>query len=230
MKIAILNEDLKSAISLKRLIYNFSNTKKIEVVVNIFTSYDQIIMLEKDFSLLFISLNSENGIKAARHFSRLNRKIPLIITSNDCRHAATAFKFGANNFLKFPLDEKNLYNVLNSFFDTYFLCLLMLKNGCESICVNTDEILYIEADNKNCIIHLANKTVHCKKTMARVMTALPENLFLKINRSFVVNSNYVTSFNSKIITLQNGTVLYPSRHFYNDFKFNFLQTKKPIII
>ena len=230
MKIAIYEEDLKSATILKRLIYDFSNKRKIDSVVKIFTTLEEFSNSKEEYILYFISYNTKNGISAAKHLNNKNIKTHIIITSNDCRLAADAFKIRAYNFLELPINEKALYDILNNFFDTNFLPTIIFSTDFDNIYINTNDIMYIEADNKHCLIHLSNNTINCKKTMARVVNALPENLFLKINRSFVVNSNYITRFNSKNITLKNGTVFYPSRHYYKNFKCDFLRIKSPIII
>lgn len=230
MKIAIFDDDFKKSSILKHLIYVFSNERKIEIVVTVFTNLNDFLNSKEDYILYFVSFNSKNGKKAAQILNDSNTKVPIIITSNDCRQAAYAFKINAYNFLKFPFKEETLFKILNDFFAIKFSYPIIFSNGLEKICINTNDIIYLEADNKHCIIHLNNGSASCNKTMAKVVNVLPEHQFIKISRSYVVNSNYIASFNHDFITLQNGTILYPSRHFYKEFKCDFLRIRSPIIL
>lgn len=229
MRIAICDDEYSTALILKQMLYMFSNYKKIGFVVDIFTNTKDFWRSQQSYILIFISFETENGKKIAHNLYKNDLKSPIIIFSSNCCHAAEAFKINAYNFLQTPLSQKTLFDILENFFISYFAAPLLISDGFENICINMSSIYYLEADNKHCLIHLKDKTVYCNKTMARVFSVLPEDRFLKISRAFIVNSDYVTRFSSEYIILTNGTILYPSRHFYKSFKIDYCRTKMPKI-
>lgn len=229
MKIAIFDENSYDSAILKRLIYTFSNNRKMELVVDVFTDATELISKRKNYILFFISFKTKNGILISKKIYDIDKKTPIIITANDCCLAAEAFKINAYNFLQTPFNDMLVYKVLNDFFSTVQCNSLLINDGCENIFINTNDIIYIEANNKHCFLHLNNQIVFCNKTMAKVYNVLPKERFLKTSRAFVVNADYVLKFNREHIILINGDILYPSRHFYKTFKYDFLSTLNPKI-
>ena len=228
MKIAIY-DNLSNAKELKRLLYLFSNFKKMDLVVDIFTSTDELFKQKQNYNFFFISFSTPNGLSLAEHLYNYGINTPIIITANNSDQAINAFKINAYYFLQTPIQNDLLFEVLENYFNT-FVYPLLISDGFETICINCNDIIYLEANNKCCLIHLQNQTVQCNKTMARVLEVLPENRFLKINRAFAVNSNCIARFNSENVTLKNGDILHPSRHFYKTFKCDYLRIQTPKII
>lgn len=224
MRIAVFDENYCDSAYLKHLIYIFSNNKKFDLVVDVFSDINEFLKTKREYILYFISFETKNGILAAKNLYNKSKNSSIIITANDSRLAVEAFKINAYNFLQLPLKEKILYEILNDFFRSYQCEALLISDGFENIYINVKDILYLEADNKHCVLHLKNQKVYCNKTMARVYNVLPKECFLKTSRAFVVNANHVSRFNSEHIILENGDTLYPIRHFYKSFKCDFLRT------
>lgn len=222
MRIAIFDNNFSSSDTLRQMLYVFSNNKKIDFVVDVFENPNNLSNSENEYILIFISYNTQDGIKIAQKLFENCVKTPMVIFSDNCCHAVDAFKINAFNFLQTPLCQNSLFEILENFFISHSSPLIV-NSGRETVCINTDNIFYLEADNKHCRIHLKNDTLECNKTMAQVFSALPEERFLKINRAFVVNSDYIARFCSKYIILTNGDTLYPSRHFYKSFKADYLR-------
>lgn len=229
MKIAIFDEKVNDTTHLKHSIYTFANYKRLELVVDTFSNINDFLSNEQNYILYFVSFKTKNGILLAHKLFQKGSKTPIIITASDCSLAAEAFKINAYNFLQTPFPEIFLYDILENFFSSYCYNALLINDGLENVYINTKDILYLEANNKHCQIHTKNQTFYCNKTMARVYDILPKGNFLKINRAFIVNANYVSRFNSSHVILTNGTIVYPSRHFYKTFKEDFLLTTAPKI-
>ncbi|HUH45856.1 MAG TPA: LytTR family DNA-binding domain-containing protein [Arenibacter sp.] len=57
-----------------------------------------------------------------------------------------------------------------------------------------DDILYVESYRDYIIIHKKNNEVRIKLTLGAAEKMLPQNLFLRIHRSFIVSISKVTAF------------------------------------
>ena len=229
MRIAIYGDNFLNIKQIKRVLYIFSNCKKLELVVDVISNEEDMLSLKQNYVLIFLSFESKNSIMLAHRLYKNKKQIPIIAFSANPCHAVEAYKINAYNFLQLPLCEEMLYKMLENFFTPFLSVPIMLCDGFESICINTEDILYLEANNKHCYIHLNNESFYCNKTMARVYEILTHGHFLKISRSIIVNSDCIARFSSKQIILTNAEVLYPSRHFYKTFKSDYTALKMPKI-
>jgi DNA-binding LytR/AlgR family response regulator len=75
--------------------------------------------------------------------------------------------------------------------------------------VQTDEILYCQSDSNYTHVYFARKKN--KMTVATTLKTIEDRLvakgFLRVNRSELVNQEYILSYNAHLVTLVNGTVL-----------------------
>ena len=80
--------------------------------------------------------------------------------------------------------------------------------------------MYVEADGKNCLIHIYNKkpkVVKCRDTLALVEERLSKNHFYRCHKSFLVNMRFIESFSRTDLRLQNDEIIMISRQKYRPF-------------
>lgn len=232
MRFAICNADLKYSHMLKKTIYAYADKHKLDIYVECFVTGKDLLSIGNRYNLIILSENllGEDGFTVAE---RVRKEMPLtdiIFESEHSDHFLNAFKINPYRFLLSPITQVKLISVLNEYFEIrgndYSL---WVKSGLDTYCLNTSEILYIEADNKHCHLQLDDKRLSCNKTMARVFDVLPKNHFIKIHRAFVVNSNYINYYNRENVYLKNGDSLHISRHYYREFKEEYQRLINPVI-
>ena len=205
MKIAICDNDIKSLKKSKKTVYEYLNRRNIDSVVDEFTS----------------------GVALLKR----NPKCAIIFLSECSEFVFDSFKVNPYRFLLKPLERNALFNALDDYFGTRISDRpVWVKCGDDTVCFNTGDIYYLEADNKNCLIRLEDESVRCNKTMARVYGVLPKNHFCKINRAFVVNFNYISAYSSDSICLNNGEILPLSRNYCKSFKKEYLSYANPCVL
>jgi DNA-binding LytR/AlgR family response regulator len=233
MRIAICDNDLSSAHKLKHILYNYCNTKNFEFLVEIFKNGEELLQSESYYSLIFIecSLKGLSGLETAKQIKKQNGNAKIIFISADINYIFNVFEINAYCFLTKPFCTDTIYKKLDElFFNQEIHYYLWVKDGYTTYCIDTAEIVYLEADNKYCYIHLNDGVIWCKKTMARVYEALPKLYFLKINRAFVVNINCINKYNTDSVFLKSGEDLHITRTYYKDFKKNYTVYSRPTII
>lgn len=72
--------------------------------------------------------------------------------------------------------------------------------------VDPDDVLYVEADGKHCIIHCAKETVAFNALLSDVESQLP-GTFLRTHRSYLVNTAHVIGMRRFALDLSDGTRL-----------------------
>lgn len=233
MRIALCDSDTKCIKKHKQMIYRYANLRHKEIVVEEYCSGTDLLDSKQTYPLVILDyhINSLNGLETAKLLRKSDNSCAIVFLSAYTGFVFDAFEVNPYRFLVKPLDEKTLFTFLDDFLYNHTADRpLWIKNGDDTVCLNTNDIFYLEADNKHCIISLRNEKLHCRKTMAYVYGELPKNHFCKINRAFIVNFNYIARFNSDMIRLNNGAGLHISRSYYKSFKSEYRAFINPQIL
>lgn len=230
MKIAVCDSDKHFLTEFKNSIYRYNEIHRMNMVVDCFVAGESILKNHEIYSLIFLgfSLKGINGFDTAIKLREKHSSASLVFVSDNTDFIFDAFKVEAYRFLTRPLGEKDIFAVLDDFFAKLGKDYpLWIKSREDTVCLNTNDIFYIEADNKHCRIHLRNEILECNRTMAKVFKVLPKNHFCKTNRAFVVNFNRIKRYNNDLITLENDEILHPSRNYYKNFKDEYRRFLRP---
>ena len=233
MRIAVCDSDTFFSNLLKHKLYKYSNLNELDFVIDTFTNGEDLLNSNHKYEMIFIEyyLDGINGFNTAKLLRKNNTFSKIIFISQNTNFIFDSFCVSPFRFLTKPLSENTLFKTLDDYFnDKNNRYTLWINNNIDTFCIYTNEILYLEANNKYCIIHLSNKTILCKKTMARVYDALPKLHFQKINRAFIVNLNSINKYNSENVVLTNGETLHITRTYFKNFKENYFKYSLPKII
>ena len=187
-------------------------------VVGIGTNRDEIIaLLDKhapDIALLDIRMNGRNqGIEAARYI-RQTSGIPFIFITafSDDETVAEAVETNPDTYLVKPYDRETVAaNIKLSLLKNKILN----KNDCPSIevltsagkqLINTGSILYIRVLQNYCKIHLRSQVHITRMTINKMGTLLPDDSFIQIHKSFIVNVRHIRSTRANAVMIYNQTI------------------------
>lgn len=221
MRIALCDADPDAIKAAKRIIYEYANLRGIELLVEEYASGAELLISKIKYPLVILdySIKDLNGLETARILRSRNPDCAIIFLSAYTGFIIESFKVNPFRFLLKPLDKRLLFSALDDFFRIRTdKRPILIKDGGDTFCLSANEILYLEADNKNCFIGLRDKKIRCRKTMARVYVELPRQHFGKINRAYVVNFNCISGYNSDAVTLCNGERLHVGRSFFRSFR------------
>lgn len=233
MKIAICNSNNNYLKMIKNTIYCFAEFKHMDLIVDCYSRGETLLGSNMKYEMIFLCSEpySKTALEIAKKVRERDEKCAIVFLSKDTSFVLEAFKVKAFRFLTEPIKQSDIIRVMEEFFEmkgyNYYL---WVKSGADIYCVNTGEIMYLEANNKTCFIHSEGKQLKCNRTMARVYNVLPESHFLKINRAFIVNIDYVSAYNRQQVYLKNGEVLRVTRNFFEEFEMNYHTQRQPISI
>lgn len=232
MKIAICDNDFTFSQKLKSVLYRYSNLYKYEFLINVFNCGQALLSGGNDYFLIFMEYSSKEkgSLDTAKKIRRKNADSKIIFLTHSPNINLDIFEVNPHSFMMKPLFENNIYSVLDEIFSNSVDRPICINNGIDTICLRTNEIFYLEANNKNCFIHLDGKTISCKKTMAKTVDVLPKTHFQKIHRAYIVNLNKINRYNNNCVSLNNGKKLHVTRTYFNDFKQSYNNHLFPKII
>ena len=83
--------------------------------------------------------------------------------------------------------------------------------------VDYPDIYYVEANGNMVTIFTKQRNYTIRKSMKDMEEKLPSNLFLRVQKSFIVQLAMIENFNTKEINLKTGDVVQVGRQYYNSF-------------
>ncbi len=174
-------------------------------------AFEMIQTVQPDFILLDINIKGEvDGIELADRINRLDAEIFIIYVTSyqDERTFARASKTGPVAYLSKPIDEQDLLRTLEllvnrigdlpqsenkgSFSESSFF----LKSDQKLEKVKLSAIRFIEIQNRVCVIDVGHKQYKLRRSLQELEGRLPEGLFTRVHRSFLVNMTHMDSYDT----------------------------------
>lgn len=151
-----------------------------------------------DLILLDIEMPFINGFDL---LESLDQKIQVIIISGNSHNALKAFDYGVRDFLLKPLNIDRFDNAIRKVLtnnkrneieeDKEFL---MVRSHLKNKKVSLKEIKWVEAFGDYVKIITDKEKVIALSTMKSISDKLPNDRFLRIHRSYIVNLNKIEKF------------------------------------
>ena len=222
---------------------NCENVQICGIAKSVDEARDLLSQHEVDLIFLDIAMPGKNGFELIPD-ARSNNAQVVFTTAYD-QYALKAIKSSALDYLLKPIDidelketvekatrligfndhennrNERLKDLTQNLSDKSGIRKISLPNSQGYTLIGIDEIIHIEADSNYSVFHLHNRD---KITVSRVLKEyeemLPENQFVRIHKSSIVNLNYLVEFNSKNgleVLLKNGEKIAVSRRRASDF-------------
>jgi two-component system, LytTR family, response regulator len=173
-----------------------------------------IATLQPDLVFLDVQLANGNGFEVVEEIGSENMPITVFVTAHE-EFAVKAFEAHAFDYLLKPFSEERFRGVLErvqdrsrqrAAFVTYedfsrllstvsmesrYPKRLMVRTGSQYEAVRVSDIIWIEASNNYVTLHLANRSHLLRQTMSRIQMRLDPSLFIRVQRSAIVNLDRV---------------------------------------
>jgi DNA-binding LytR/AlgR family response regulator len=164
-----------------------------------------------DLVLLDIGLDysDKDGIDLANYINE-TVKIPFIyITANADVYTVNRAKITqpASYILK-PFNEQSIYaNIEIALFHQGSKNSITIRHSGKNILLNCDRIDFIKADNMYTEIHTNDgKKYIVRRFLKQMIEELPDDQFIQIHRSFVVNRKSIRSYSSEFAFIANTKI------------------------
>jgi DNA-binding LytR/AlgR family response regulator len=157
--------------------------------------------------LLDIKMPDISGIE-------LLRSIPdppmVIFTTAYSEHALEGFELNAIDYLLKPFSLTRFLKACNKAYEYYELkrnkasspaglSHIFIKTGYEQVRVGLEEIRYAEASGNYVVFVLEKQKIASRLTMSETEALLPDKLFIRVHRSYIVSKKHITKADRKTI-------------------------------
>ncbi len=174
-----------------------------------------------DITFLDIEMPGVNGIFVGEELKKRNKNSLIFIVTSYDKYLDDAMRFNVFRYLSKPIAKDRLYKNLNdalkliSSYEEPFI----LETRHNNIKLLKSDIICAEAVSRNTIIHTIHGDYEVAKGFKYYTEFLTNDYFYRSHRSFIVNMNYISTFNKSNISLYNGKIsAYLTVKKYSDFK------------
>lgn len=212
-------------------IYKFSNAK--ELLETLSTNHIDLVFLD-------IELNEDDGIEIAKQINSKNIDTKIVFISSHEERVFDSLKARPYGFIRKSSFIKDFDFVINTYLnegnindETDYKLAIVGKN---TQGISVSNISFIESQGRYQIIHLANpkEEISVRLSMNELSDELKDHSFIRIHKSYLVNSSFIQVINSDNVKLTTGDILYVSKRNVPEIKNTYIQLlkkkKKTIVI
>lgn len=227
MKIAICDDDNDQLNAMKTMLTEWDS----HVIISEYNSAEQFLFGYTDdpcdLLLLDIEMSDMNGMELARQLRAKGDMLPIIFITGYSEFMQDGYDVEALHYLLKPVDKDKLFAVLDRYASRRRTdSRVIFQSGGESVCLNSDDIVYIEAFGKKTQLLLKDGKEILLTCGLNATAQELGNEFISCHRSYIVNLGYIHSISKTEITLDNGRKIPLSRRLYDSVNKAFISFYK----
>ena len=211
---------------IKTVLNEFSEIRCVGISDNQNHALNLILKNSPDIIFFNIDNTIDNLLEFLFDLNQYSNKIPVLIAlSSDKNSAYKAFKYDFFDYLLKPLTELCIRKCMLRYHKKHPvepIKTICLKSYKDYHYINTDEILFLKADNNTTDFHLSDgSVVGAYKTLKTFENMLPQN-FLRIHKSYIINSHCITRihYGKSLCIIKNNSHKIPfTKTFINNINF-----------
>ncbi|TCO72189.1 LytR/AlgR family response regulator transcription factor [Marinisporobacter balticus] len=223
MKIAVCDDE----IIFQRQLMAFLNDyyKSLDVVIETFSSGEELLQEYRSgqfYDLLFldIELGGLDGIATAQKIREYDSKGMVVFLTSHTEFAMEGYEVSAIRFLSKPIMETKLLETLREINNRIQQRKkLILHINSEDIVIDLENIIYMESMRNDVYLYvmMGNRKeerleeIKVRKRITELDEELNENQFYRCHRSYIINLDYVISYNKNKVKMKMDKMIPVSR-------------------
>ena len=204
MKIAVCDDNAVFRSNIKTEVEHYFQS--LDVLVYEYDSGESLLKAKKgttfDLILLDIEMDGIDGLETARHIREADTQVLIVLLTSHTEYALEGYEINAFRFLAKPLDHEKMVKMLVDVEKQIFSKerISVLVDGMEHY-ISEQEIRYVKSENVYIRIVTGKKSYLVRKTLKEQMKELASPFWFQVHRSYLINLNYVVSFDGKNVIL-----------------------------
>ncbi|MDH6305293.1 two-component system LytT family response regulator [Parabacteroides sp. PF5-5] len=213
MKCIIVDDEPIARKGMKKLIEEIPQLELLECFNNAEPALEYMKTSSVDLLFLDIQMQGMNGIELARI---IPKHTLIIFTTAYSEYALDSYEVDAIDYLVKPIDPTKFRKAVNKAITYHSLLLeeeeksveniegesIFVKSDRRFFKVNLKDILFIEALKDYVIIQMDGQRIITRMNVKTIHDLLPKKVFLRINRSYIVNKNHIESFDNNDVFIK----------------------------
>ena len=217
--IAVCDDTVQFMQQTVALLEQWSKEKKTAIKVDTFDNGDSLLnsLSHQAYDLIFLDIIMPmlSGIDTCAEIRKENRQTKIIFLSVSPEFGVDAFRVKANGYLLKPLAPSALFTLIDEYLTEKRESgrFLIARSMSMVRKVPLDTITYLEAQNKQILIHTSDSNVLTVTTpLHQLAPQLDDPCFYQCHRSYIINMNYIRSLTKTELTMSDGAIIPISRN------------------
>lgn len=210
MKICICDDDCFTLREIRGLLEPFQ-TETESFYISDFSCGEDLIKFYKNggsFDIVFIDIemNGVNGVEVAEAIREIAPETIIIFVSSHSSYIFDAFRIEALHFIVKPIKEKEFTEVFTRAMKKYTLVNSSVILKWESVRnkISINKISYVEGYRRHLTVHTTDGVFESVGKIPEIYEILKPHGFIRVHQGFIVNMNYIKSFNATEVELTDG--------------------------
>lgn len=192
-----------------------------------------VFMSSHPVDLIFLDIQMP-GITGLEFAKIISKNTLIIFTTAYTEYALDSYEVDAVDYLVKPLEFKRFSKAVNKAISYHALLVsdekenigniaqehLFVKSERRFYKVNLADILFIEGLKDYIIIQTESQRIITKMSLKTIYEELPNNQFLRVNRSYIINIRHIESFDNNDIFIRSYEIAIGCSYretFFNEF-------------
>lgn len=207
MKCIIVDDEPIARKGIKKLVGQISRLELLDTFNSAEAASEFISTTTVDLVFLDIQMSGINGIEFARN---IPKHTLIIFTTAYSEYALDSYEVDAIDYLVKPIDAAKFRKAVDKAITYHSLLtdeeekkvehvedeFIFVKSDRRFFKVGLKDILFIEGLKDYVVIQLENQRIITRMTVKNIHEILPQSIFLRINRSYIINRNKIDSFDN----------------------------------
>jgi len=217
ISIAVVEDEKEYSSKLEKYLLEYGKENNLKFHINIFAdavSFLKDFKCNYDIIYLDIRMPIINGMDAAKEIRKKDSKVIIIFVTNLVQYAIEGYEVNALDYILKPINYYDFCLKINRAIEhmpksNYQSVILKSENG--ETRIDLRNLIYVETKGHQLVLHTVNRDFFKYESLKKFELDLNSDDFVKINSCYLVNMNFVQSFDSSSVHLKNNVDLQMSR-------------------
>lgn len=216
ISVAICDDEKYMSDQIEKSVSDFFYGKNMEVVVSQFPCGEELLRYDKPIDLLFldIQMKETDGMTVARKLRKRGFRGFLIFVTVLKEMVFQSFEVQAFDYLVKPIEQRQFDKTMERLLESMQNAgeaNLLVRRGYESHIIALDDIVYCEIIDRKVYLHLiSSKIIDYYERIENLESRLDDRFF-RCHRSFLINLQYLKSYQDQTAYMEDGTRIPVSR-------------------
>jgi len=223
----IVDDEENARILLTKLLEETFYFNEIRAAESVDEAYNELSSFEPDIIFLDIKMPGKDGFSFIEDLPENYKKYKIVFVTAYDQYALKAIKNQAFDYLLKPMNRNELKQCLDRFIERRKedhensspvkvieiggkITRIRVNTRTGTLFINPADILLCKAEGNYTSVHTGKKQHLCSMNLGKLEELLPQNEFIRVGRSHIINFEYITMLDRKectvILTKDNDTV------------------------
>ncbi len=216
ISVAICDDEKYMSDQIEKSVSDFFHGKNMEVVVSQFPCGEELLRYDKPIDLMFldVQMKETDGMTVARKLRKRGFRGFLIFVTVLKEMVFQSFEVQAFDYLVKPIEQRQFDKTMERLLESMQNAgeaNLLVRRGYESHIIALDDIVYCEIIDRKVYLHLiSSKIIDYYERIENLESRLDDRFF-RCHRSFLINLQYLKSYQDQTAYMEDGTRIPVSR-------------------